>query len=51
MSVKIYNVLPETIKNEKKLHLFVNKLKKLLLKKAYYSVDEYLCDKSLKLEK
>ncbi|KAF9813756.1 hypothetical protein SFRURICE_007911 [Spodoptera frugiperda] len=49
--IKIYNVLPETIKNEKKLHLFINKLKKLLLKKAYYSVDEYLCDKSLKLEK
>lgn len=51
MSVKIYNMLPETIKNEKKLHLFVKKLKKLLLKKCYYSVDEYLSDKSLKLEK
>lgn len=36
---------------KKKLHLFVNKLKKLLLKKCYYSVDEYLNDKPLKLEK
>lgn len=48
MSIKVYNMLPEAIREEKKLHLFTNKLKKLLIRKCYYSVDEYLNDKSLK---
>lgn len=49
MSIKIYNKLPEQLRNEKKIHLFTQKLKKLLLRKSYYSVNEYLDDKCLEL--
>ena len=47
MSIKMYNMLPEAIREEKKLHLFTNKLKKMLISKCYYNVNEYLNDKSL----
>lgn len=45
MSVKIYNKLPDAIKNEVKFNIFINKLKQLLIRKCYYNVNEYLNDK------
>ncbi|KAF9799073.1 hypothetical protein SFRURICE_008583 [Spodoptera frugiperda] len=47
MSIKIYNKLPETLRNEKKIHVFTNKLKKILISKCYYNVKEYLDDKNI----
>lgn len=40
----IYNKLPEHIKNEEKNTVFYNKLKMLLIKKAYYTVDQFKLD-------
>lgn len=45
MTIKLYNKLPETIKSEPKDNIFVNKLKQILINKAYYSLNEYLDDK------
>lgn len=45
MSIKIYNKLPEDIKNIDKNNIFTNKLKQLLITKSYYTIDEYLNDK------
>ncbi|KAF9797426.1 hypothetical protein SFRURICE_005902 [Spodoptera frugiperda] len=47
MSIKIYNKLPETLRNEKKIHVFTSKLKKILISKCYYNVKEYLDDKNI----
>lgn len=44
MSIKIYNKLPEDIKQQNKTSIFLNKLKQYLIKKSYYTVDEYLTD-------
>lgn len=45
MSVKIYNKLPEAIKNEQKFNIFINKLKQYLIQKCYYNINEYFNDK------
>lgn len=45
MSIKIYNKLPEIIKNLSKYNIFINKLKIFLETKCYYSISEYLNDK------
>lgn len=45
-AVKIYNKLPQTIKNEIKFKIFKNKLKLTLKNKCYYSLEEYYLDKS-----
>jgi hypothetical protein len=45
MSIKIYNKLPDELKDEKKETLFIHKLKQFLLSKTYYSLKEYLDDK------
>lgn len=44
---KIYNRLPEDIKNIERLSVFKTKLKIFLLEKAYYTLNEYLTDKLL----
>lgn len=44
MSIKIYNKLPEPIRNEKRYGPFVKKLKQFLINKSYYSVKEYFDD-------
>lgn len=45
MSIKIYNNLPERIKNEEKYTTFINKLKNFLILKCYYTVKEYLSER------
>lgn len=45
MSIKLYNKLPEPIRNIDKYNIFMNKLKTFLIDKSYYSVNEYLNDK------
>jgi hypothetical protein len=45
MAVKIYNNLPEQLRNLEKDIEFLNKLKTTLLQKAYYTIEEYLSDK------
>lgn len=45
MSIKLYNKLPEKIKNISKYSSFINKLKIFLLNKVYYNINEYLSDK------
>lgn len=45
MSIKIYNKLPENIKQENKTNLFLKKLKQFLITKSYYTIEEYLTDK------
>lgn len=42
MSIKIYNKLPDHIKNEPNNNKCVNTLKKFLVANAYYTVNEYL---------
>lgn len=42
--IKIYNHLPSDIKSLKTVKLLKLKLKELLIKKAYYSLDEYYSD-------
>lgn len=44
-SIKIYNKLPEYIKNTESNNIFTNKLKRFLLDKSYYTIDEYFKDK------
>lgn len=46
-SVKVYNKLPETLKSNNNTKNFIYKLKKLLLQKSYYSINEYLDDDEL----
>lgn len=45
MSIKIYNKLPEDLRNQNKTNIFLNQLKQYLIKKSYYTVHEYLTDK------
>lgn len=47
---KLYNKLPDHIKNIQKIESFKYTLKSLLLKKAYYTVDEYLNDNNLLIQ-
>lgn len=42
MSVKIYNKLPKTLKDENKTNIFINKLKSFLIKKCFHTIKEYL---------
>lgn len=42
-SIKLYNHLPPSVKSLN-LKLFKKEIKNLLLKKGFYSVNEYLCD-------
>lgn len=44
MSIKIFNKLPDTIKNISNINKFKLELKKMLLPKAYYSINEYFND-------
>lgn len=48
MAPKIYNTLPEVLRTEKNIRLFKKRLNKLLNNKMYYTVSEFLNDKSLK---
>jgi hypothetical protein len=45
--IKIYNKAPGNIKAENKHHIFKRKLKNLLIKKAYYTIDEFMNDTDL----
>lgn len=45
MSIKIYNKLPIDIKNINSIIVFKRKLKDMLIKKAYYSIAEFLEEK------
>lgn len=49
MSIKIFNKLPDEIKNETSDTTFTNKVKQLLIKKAYYTINEYIHDKQIYL--
>ena len=42
MGAKLYNKLPNYIKNVENLKPFKNQLKTFLLQQTFYSVDEYL---------
>lgn len=44
MAAKIYNELPNHLKNMKKINLFKSALKEYLVTKCYYSIEEYLND-------
>lgn len=46
MSIKIYNKLPEYLKQIEKTNIFINKVKQFLINKSYYSLDEFLNDKN-----
>lgn len=46
MSIKMYNKLPNDIREVTKTNIFINKLKQFLESKSYYSVKEFLDDKS-----
>lgn len=48
MSIKLYNKLPALIKKEEKNNTFLKKLRIFLLKKSYYSINEYLSDRLIK---
>lgn len=45
MSIKIYNKLPEALKQEERDKTFNKLLKKHLIAKSYYSTNEYLSDR------
>lgn len=47
MCIKIYNKLPNKIKDEPSYTKFLNTLKQILINKAYYTISEYLADKQL----
>lgn len=47
MGPRFYNHLPKNILEIKNNDLFKRKIKDIMLNKAYYSVDEYLHDKSI----
>lgn len=47
MSIRIYNKLPNEIREISKIHIFINKLKRFLESKAYYTVNEFLDDKTI----
>ena len=42
IGIKLYNKLPDDIKNIRNIHSFKGNVKKLLINKCYYSVQEYL---------
>lgn len=44
MSIKIFNKLPDQIKNITNINKFKSELKNLLLPKVYYSINEYFND-------
>ncbi|KAF9795719.1 hypothetical protein SFRURICE_018847 [Spodoptera frugiperda] len=48
MSIKIYNNLPRMLKDETKTSVFLNKLKTFLHSKCYYSIKEFMDDKTIK---
>jgi hypothetical protein len=48
MCVKLYNNLPNAFKNENNINNFKTQLKTYLIKKCYYSTEEYLIDKECK---
>ncbi|KAF9789987.1 hypothetical protein SFRURICE_001110 [Spodoptera frugiperda] len=48
MSIKIYNNLPRMLKDETKTSVFLNKLITFLHSKCYYSIKEFMDDKSIK---
>jgi len=41
MGIKLYNQVPQSIKNSDNLKLFKEELKSLLLSHSFYSVDEF----------
>lgn len=43
-SIKIYNKLPDILKNEKSDIIFTKKLKQFLINKCYYNINEYYID-------
>lgn len=47
MGPKIYNNLPKTLKSMTNINHFKSQLKKFLIEKAYYSINEFLDDKSI----
>lgn len=49
MSIKIFNNLPDALKDETNDTTFINKLKQILIKKAYYTINEYIHDKKIDL--
>lgn len=48
MSIKIYNKLPDYLKNITNDKNFIKDLKSILLKKCYYSIKEFIDDKNIK---
>lgn len=44
-SVNLFNKLPAELKNIQNVNMFKNKLRAMLLNKAYYSIDEYCNDR------
>lgn len=47
MSIRIFNKLPDSIKNIQDEKPFINKLKQLLINKCYYSISDFLDDKNI----
>lgn len=47
MAVKIYNHIPQEIKDEQHFNKFKYRLKQLLIKKAYYCLNEFLIEKNV----
>ena len=45
MGTILFNKLPEKLQNESKISTFKKEIKKLLLKNAYYSIQEFLDSK------
>lgn len=45
MAVKIYNKIPDSLKDEISDKKFISKIKDILVDKAYYSLNEYMNDK------
>jgi hypothetical protein len=42
MGIKLYNILPNTIKRLDKMQEFKRRLKYFLMQHTFYSVDEYM---------
>lgn len=47
MTITIYNKIPTNIKSEESLPVFTRKLKHLLIEKSYYTLNEFLTDKTI----
>lgn len=48
MGPKIYNKLPKTLKSMTNFNHFKSQIKKFLIEKAYYSINEFLDDRNIK---